>query len=166
MLSLPQGDVNNLSRATRNQLRAEMLVSTRWMLTMIHFERELYRNPDQDLNTLWWDFVEEFQMMRRPENRNAPDWASKIHVSCYPVYYHNYLLGEFMASQLRHHIDTRVLPQGVDTMTGRPEVGAFLRDKFFAPGTSLRWDELLQSSTGEGLNPEHFVKEFVTTPSS
>lgn len=160
-LSLSQDDVSKVGRVARAQLRSEMLVSTRWMLTMIHFERELYRNPEQDLNTLWWDFVEEFQMLRRPENRNTPDWASKIHVSCYPVYYHNYLLGEFMASQLRQYIDTRVLPRGADTMAGHPEVGNFLLEKVFAPGASLRWDDLLESSTGEGLNPEHFVKEFV-----
>jgi peptidyl-dipeptidase A len=82
------------------------------------------------------------------------------------VYYQNYLLGEFMASQLRHWIDTKVLPPQTDTLAGLSEVGGFLREKIFAPGTSLRWDELLQSATGEGLNPEYFVEEFVKAPAS
>ena len=31
----------------------------------------------------------------------APDWAAKIHIATNPVYYHNYMLGEMMASQLQ-----------------------------------------------------------------
>ncbi|HLM67469.1 MAG TPA: M2 family metallopeptidase, partial [Longimicrobium sp.] len=85
----------------RAQLRAAMLVAARWMLVMAYFERELYRDPDRaDLNALWWELVERLQMVRRPDGRDEPDWASKIHLSGAPVYYHNYLLGELMASQM------------------------------------------------------------------
>jgi peptidyl-dipeptidase A len=161
MLGIPEDRARSTGEAATRQLREQMLVSTRWMLTMIHFERELYRNPSQDLNTLWWDMVEEFQMLRRPEGRNAPDWASKIHIACYPVYYHNYLWGEFMASQLRRHLDTQILPEGADTLAGHPEAGEFLREKVFRPGARLRWDELLVSVTGRSLGPEAFVEQFV-----
>ena len=37
--------------------------------------------------------------LKKPEGRNMPDWATKIHVALYPCYYHNYLLGELLASQ-------------------------------------------------------------------
>jgi peptidyl-dipeptidase A len=85
-----------------------MLVSARWILVMVHFERELYRDPDRaDLNTLWWDLVERMQFIRRPEGRDEPDWAAKIHFSTAPVYYHNYLLGELMASQLTTYLGAR-----------------------------------------------------------
>ncbi|MBD3335140.1 MAG: peptidase M3A and M3B thimet/oligopeptidase F [Candidatus Eisenbacteria bacterium] len=160
-LGLTPDQSRTVSGPARRQSEMQILVSTRWMLVMIHFERELYRNPDQDLAHLWWDLVEEYQMVRRPEDRRTPDWASKIHIACYPVYYHNYLWGEFMASQLRSWIDREVLAARDDTLANRPEVGAFLRAKIFAPGTSLRWDELLRQATGESLNPAHFVRQFV-----
>jgi len=144
----------------RAQLRAAMLVSARWILVMVYFERELYRDPDRpDLDALWWELVERLQLVRRPEGRAAPDWAAKIHLSLSPVYYHNYLLGELMASQISAHA-RRGVPEG-RSIAGHPEVGAFLRERIFAPGASLDWNALLVHATGEELTPRWFVDEFV-----
>ena len=144
----------------RAQLRASMLVATRWMLVMVYFERELYRDPDrEDLNALWWDLVERLQYIRRPDGRDAPDWAAKIHLSLSPVYYHNYLLGELMASQISA-ASRRGVPEG-RSIAGQASVGGFLREKIFTPGATLDWNELLVHATGEGLSPRHFVREFV-----
>ena len=144
----------------RAQLRAAMLVAARWMLVMVYFERELYRDPDRaDLNALWWDLVERLQMIRRPEGRDEPDWAAKIHLSAAPVYYHNYLLGELMASQMSAAA-RRDIPRG-HSIAGQESVGRFFREKIFLPGASLDWNELLVHATGEGLSPRFFVGEFV-----
>ena len=144
----------------RRQLRAAMLVSARWILVMAYFERELYRDPDRpDLNGLWWDLVERLQMVRRPDGRDEPDWASKIHLSLSPVYYHNYLLGELMASQISAAA-RREVPEG-RSVAGHASVGRFLRERIFAPGASLDWNGLLVHATGEPLSPRHFVAEFV-----
>ena len=67
---------------------------------MTNFERGLYADPDADLDTLWWDLVERYQLVHRPDGRHAPDWAAKIHLAAAPVYYQNYLYGELFASQL------------------------------------------------------------------
>jgi len=140
--------------------RLRMLIFVRWTMVMIHFERELYRDPDQDLNAQWWTLVERFQYLTRPDNRNEPDWAAKIHIAVAPVYYHNYLLGEMVASQLQHTIDRRVLNGlGVET-TGyvdEPRVGDYLRERIFKPGAGLHWNDLLLQATGEGLNPQYLV---------
>ncbi|HYJ79612.1 MAG TPA: M2 family metallopeptidase [Longimicrobiaceae bacterium] len=144
----------------RRQQRAALLVSTRWMLVMVHFERELYRDPDRaDLNTLWWDLVERFQLIRRPDGRDEPDWAAKIHLSVSPVYYHNYLLGELMASQISAHA-RRGVPEG-RSVAGHASVGRFLRERIFAPGASLDWNQLLVHATGEELTARYFIEEFV-----
>jgi len=144
----------------RAQLRAAMLVSARWILVMAYFERELYRDPDRpDLDALWWELVERIQLVRRPEGRDAPDWAAKIHLSLSPVYYHNYLLGELMASQISAHA-RRGVPEG-RSIAGEPRVGAFLRERIFALGASLDWNRLLVHATGEELTPRFFVDEFV-----
>ena len=54
--------------------RNRLLVFSRYCQVMFRFERELYRNPDQDLNRLWWDLVEKYQEIKRPEGRDEPDY--------------------------------------------------------------------------------------------
>ena len=122
--------------ASRGQRRVAVkhLVFTRWVLVMCHFERALYENPEQsDLGKLWWDIVEEYQLLRRPEpDRAAHDWASKIHFVGYPAYYQNYLLGEIFGTQLQEAI-TRTCG-GVFL---EPSAGAFLVERMFRPGVAL-----------------------------
>ncbi|KPK82490.1 MAG: hypothetical protein AMS25_02165 [Gemmatimonas sp. SM23_52] len=159
-------DRAGLQRRAVATVRFEMLLLVRWVLVMTYFERELYGNPGRDdLHRLWWDLVEALQQVRRPQNRDAPDWAAKIHLAVAPVYYHNYLLGELIASQLRAAIRKDVL-DGADPRgyVGRADLGRFLRDRIFAYGASQHWQALLQDATGSRLDPEPFIAEFVPTP--
>jgi peptidyl-dipeptidase A len=147
-----------LTRAVREQL----LVQTRWELVMIHMERALYTDPAQDLRTLWWDLVERFQGVKRPEGRDAPDWAAKIHFSIAPVYYQNYLLGEMVASQLQDTLLTQVLGGGADRwerLVTDPAVGAFLRERYYAPGKRWNWRVLVEHATGRPLETRPFVDD-------
>jgi peptidyl-dipeptidase A len=135
-----------------NNLKLNLMVFSRWVQVMYRFEKQMYTNPKQDLNVLWWDLVEEYQDIKRPENRNEPDWASKIHVALYPAYYHNYMLGELLASQLQEK-----LAGNVGNYFEGKNVGDFLKVNIFAPGARLKWNALIQSATGEELNPAYFV---------
>ena len=142
--------------------RARLLVFSRWCQVMFRFEKALYDNPDQDLNTLWWDLVEHYQMVHRPEGRNAPDYASKIHIVSAPAYYHNYLMGQLFADQVLHAIARDVL-NGVDpskaNFVGKTAVGEYLEARIFAPGRSLDWNGLTRHATGEDLNAKAFAAE-------
>lgn len=159
---MPEAEAKAAEAASRRAIRDQLLVQTRWELVMCHMERALYRDPAQDLNRLWWDLVERFQGVRRPEARMAPDWASKIHFSVAPVYYHNYLLGEVMASQLQRAIQVQALAGG-DGVWARyvssPEVGRYLRERLFRTGRSLPWPETVRQATGSELDPEAFLAE-------
>ena len=66
--------------AAEKMTRYQLLIFSRWCQVMLRFEKAMYENPDQDLNKLWWDLVEKYQGLKRPPNRNAPDYASKIHI--------------------------------------------------------------------------------------
>jgi peptidyl-dipeptidase A len=148
--------------AVARSIRGQLLVQTRWCLVMCHMERALYRDPGQDLETLWWDLVERFQWLKRPEGRHAPDWASKIHFSIAPVYYHNYMLGEMMASQLQRHILRTVLQGGAGAWqryVASPEVGSFLKTKLYRSGRLFDWRETLKRATGETLSPVALIEE-------
>ena len=123
----------------------------------------MYENPDQDLNKLWWDLAEKYQMMKRPEGRNQPDWASKIHIALYPCYYHNYLLGELLASQLNHYMAVDILKSDNlrQSYYGKPEIGQYLVAKVFSPGSRWYWNELIEKATGEKLTPKYYAEQFV-----
>jgi peptidyl-dipeptidase A len=149
-------------RAGAMMIRAKLLVFSRWCQVMFRFEKALYDNPDQDLNTLWWDLVERYQLVHRPDGRNAADYASKIHIVSTPAYYHNYLMGELFANQVLHAIARDVL-NGVDpakaNFVGNKGVGDFLKTRIFAQGRSLDWNGLTKYATGEVLNAKAFAAE-------
>lgn len=155
---VPLAEAEKLEEAIDAQLTLSMLVFIRWGLVMTHFEREMYKNPEQDLNTLWWDYVERFQLVTRPEHRNQPDWASKIHLGTAPVYYQNYILGELTASQLLAAINRDL---GITAITGEKQVAAWLVNKVFKPGARDPWNTLIEKATGEKLTAEAFVSQFV-----
>jgi peptidyl-dipeptidase A len=154
-------DARAAGEACARAVREQLLVQTRWCLVMCHMERALYRDPAQDLDTLWWDLVERFQMLRRPDGRRAPDWASKIHFSVAPVYYHNYMLGEIMASQLQRHILERVVGPagGWPAYVTRSEVGAYLIRDLYRHGKSTDWRGAIQRATGSVLRASAFIDE-------
>ncbi|MDT8307001.1 MAG: M2 family metallopeptidase [Anaerolineae bacterium] len=136
------------------------LIFVRWVLVMLHFEQALYADPDrQDLNELWWELVQRYQQVTPPAGRDAPDWAAKYHIALAPVYYHNYVLGELTASQLE-----RWIGRTVGGVVDNPAAGALLVDRFFAHGARYMWDELVEVATGEPLNPDYFVAQYVGGP--
>jgi peptidyl-dipeptidase A len=145
-------------------LRLQMMVFSRWSQVMYRFEKSLYENPDQDLNKLWWDLVEQYQLLKRPEGRKEPDWASKIHIASSPCYYHNYLLGELLASQLYYYIGNNVLKVKDVTnqsFVNKPEVGQYLKDKVFFVGARYFWNDMIEKATGEKLTAKYYALQFV-----
>jgi len=144
---------------SRKALRLQMLVFSRWAQVMYRFEKSMYENPDQDLNQLWWDMVENYQLMKKPEGRNMPDWATKIHVALYPCYYHNYLLGELLASQIYSYMTTNITQNS--SLVGEKAVGTYLKEKIFMPGARYSWNEMIEKATGEKLTAKYYAKQFV-----
>ena len=144
------------------QRRREQLIFTRWTLVMLNFEKALYANPDQDLNKVWWDTVEKYQRLHRPEGRNAADWAAKPHFTIAPVYYHNYMLGELFAAQLRATLAKMAKHEGPTStlsFNGRKEFGKFLTEKVFKPGMRVNWPAFVKEATGEELTAKYFAAE-------
>jgi peptidyl-dipeptidase A len=140
-------------------LRLQMLVFSRWAQVMYRFEKSMYENPGQNLNNLWWETVEKYQMVAKPEGRDMPDWATKIHVALYPCYYHNYLLGELLASQLHYNINTNITQDS--TLAGNKAVGEYLKEKIFMPGARYFWNDMIEKATGEKLTAKYYAKQFV-----
>ena len=164
VVGISQTEKEKIADASFNSLRLEQLVFSRWAQVVYRFEKSMYENPDQDLNKLWWDLVEKYQLLKRPENRNEPDWASKIHIALYPAYYHNYMLGELLASQLSFYINKNLLnsddPMN-QSFNGKTEVGKYLKDKIFDEGNKLYWNDMIEKATGEKLTAKYYAQQFI-----
>lgn len=164
MVGISDTERGQIAHAAARTLRLEQLVFSRWVQVMYRFEKAMYENPKQDLNELWWDLAEKYQMLRRPEGRDAPDWASKIHVALYPAYYHNYMMGELLASQLYYYITQQIL-QSADirneSFTNQKAAGEYLIEHIFKPGNKFYWNDMIQKATGEKLTAKYFAKQFI-----
>jgi peptidyl-dipeptidase A len=156
LVSIAQRDPQTID-ALSDQLRVanatQSLLFARWGLVMTYFERDLYADPEGDLDARWYELVERFQSISPPPRgaRKRGQWASKIHLAVAPVYYHNYLLGELLASQLRTTAEREC-----GSFVGNPQVGEFLVDRVFRAGSLLRWDALVEEATGTDLSTEAF----------
>jgi peptidyl-dipeptidase A len=163
-LGISEEEAKKVSDDGFKSLRLQQLVFSRWAQVMYRFEKSMYDNPDQDLNKLWWDLVEKYQLLKKPEGRNEPDWASKIHIATVPCYYHNYLMGELLASQLYYYIVKNVIKSEDyknQSFFGKPEVGKFLKEKVFAPGMKYYWNDMIEKATGEKLTAKYYAQQFV-----
>jgi len=43
----------------------------------------------------------------------------------------------------------------------RPEVGNYLIEKVFRPGSKYYWNDLVKEATGEFLNPKYYIKQYI-----
>jgi peptidyl-dipeptidase A len=146
-------DASRASAAGRKRDVAAGLIFTRWCLVMTLFEKAMYADPDGDLDGLWWDLVERYQMVHRPNDRRAPDWAAKYHVALVPVYYQNYELGQLVSAQFQDQLQRKY-----GGLVGRPSAGKWMIERVFQPGTREDWASHVATATGEPLNSRYFVE--------
>jgi len=150
----------DLAEASRDALAESQMVFVRWALTVTYFERSMYADPDQDLDDLWWSLSESLQGLRRPDGHTGADWASKVHIACYPAYYQNYVLGELLASQFGAALAPGLGGSAANLdLVGKPAVGDFF-DRLFTDGMRRAWRGTVARHTGMELSPEHWVAQF------
>lgn len=125
-------------------------------LKYINFEKEMYKNPDQDLAKLWFD------MGKKYCNTNVPDvkineWASVPHFLTHPAYLQNYLRAEIMAAQIYNSVTDKV-----GKMTESKETREILEKKLFKDGSSNSEQEAIKKLTGSELKVDAFLKQLET----
>lgn len=161
-LGASEEEAREIGDGIRKDQALSDLIFCRWTVVMFYFEKAMYENPDQDLNKLWKELVLKYQHVSIPQDREAPDWASKIHLVTSPVYYHNYMLANLMVSQFMHTINKKFLKSNdwtVVDLTGNKEAGRFLKESLYRPGSKYSWNELIKRATGEYLNPDYFAQQ-------
>ena len=164
MLGLSDAERAEVAEVADKYLEFGQILFARWAMVMYNFEKQVNADPDQDLNNLWWDMVEKYQFVNRPDDQADAGWASKLHFTVAPCYYHNYMLGELLASQWHHYIVKNILKldSAEDvSYVNEPKVGRYFRNEVFGPGAVYEWNEMIRRSTGEKLTPKYFVEQFV-----
>jgi len=163
-LDISKKNQKKVAEITQKSSVLSKLIFARWSMVVLNFEKNLYLNPDQDLNTLWWDLVEKYQYVKRPDSPEGSEWATKIHIATYPVYYQNYQMGELFASQVLAYM-ADYFYKGKDynqaTFWDNKEAGDYLKSKIFTPGKKYPWNNMIEQATGEKLTAKHFAKLYV-----
>ena len=164
IMKISEADFAQTKTIAGKHLRLEKFIFSRWAQVMFRFEKALYENPNQDLNKLWWDLVENYQLINRPPMRDKPDWASKTHIATQPCTYYNYMLGEIAAAQIEVYINSELLKSTDGCMVdcvNNPEVGKYLQEKIFSKGALYNWDDLIKQATGDELSADYFSKLYI-----
>lgn len=138
-------------------LKRRQLIFSRWVQVMTYFEKELYSNPEQDLNKLWWHLVNKYQKIPIPQGREGKnDWAAKYHIGLAPVYYFSYLLGEMFASAIEEALMKTTGSKELATK----KAGDFLQQKLFFPGNRMNWSDLIFHVIGKPLSSDAWIRQF------
>lgn len=143
---VPKADADNFMEAQK-ELAVVYLRST---LLRLNFELEAYKNPNRDLNQLYWSLFEQYMYL--PKHADIYPWASIIHYTTHPVYLQNYLYADIIAAQSLAFISEMYEGQMFKRTTG-----SFLNQNFYRFGSRYDWRDLFDRGTGEELDPSYFL---------
>ena len=125
-----------------NQLRA---------VSRILFDQALYRNRLEnidDIHQLLWRT--NMDILGEQPYSDLPLWASTIHYTTHPIYFHNYLLGDLTCDMLEQVFMNR---EGISDHTERPEkFGRFILDEVIGVSGRYPFPELFRRISGEDLS--------------
>ncbi|MCX6809013.1 MAG: M2 family metallopeptidase, partial [Candidatus Berkelbacteria bacterium] len=147
-LAISKPEAEKITKPSFQQIRLEKLIFSRWAQVVYRFEKSMYEDPDQDLNDLWWKLVERYQGIAKPIGREEPDWAAKIHLATVPAYYHNYLLGTLLSSQIKASLIAKMPEIAQNGFSNDVEIGNWFKQYIFLPGNRFYWDEMIERATG------------------
>ena len=131
----------------------EMSFVSRAMI-IINFEKEMYKNPDQDLKKLWHDMRVKYSFADENEELNN-EWATIPHYLSHPAYYQNYFRATIMKAQIY-----KFLTEKLGNITENSETANYLKENFFKYGLSLEENELIENLTGKKLSVDDLVSMF------
>ncbi|MCK9412792.1 MAG: M2 family metallopeptidase [Prolixibacteraceae bacterium] len=139
-------------------MQVDRLYRFRRLLVKSVFEREIYRNPDQNLGALWYRLNEEYLGIRPPNDQYTTDWATASYFTSLSCSVHNFVLADLFAGQLQHYIEKNILDVTNPVYQNNKSVGQYLVTQLYRFGDLLPWEQLIEKSTGEPLNPAYFAK--------
>lgn len=162
MFALRGSQIRGLDKKMPTELRYQQIIEGRWRMVLIHFERGLYRDPDQNQQNRWWDLVERFQLLRRPAGReDMADWVMHPTLLLDPVQSHNHILGEWHASQFASAMIKQFNFEDPVLWMDDAHIGEWFKEHIFKHGALWEYNELLLNATGQASRPNEFVEQYL-----
>lgn len=137
--------------------QVDRLFRCRKLLVLAEFEREIYQNPDQNLNELWRKLNQDYLGISYPDEPNASFWAANKYATSLSCTTHNYVLADIFAAQLQHTIENKVLKETSSGYRNNQAIGQFLNEHLYSQGNKVEWEKLIEKVTGEPLNTDYFA---------
>jgi peptidyl-dipeptidase A len=120
-----------------------MLFITRDLLVRAELEKEIIRNPDQDINKLFWELKKKYFFYDQPDVDKVPLWIQDTHIIHNSGVYQTYLYAAAISGML------------LEEVKYNPKYGKWLSQNIFRYGDSERWRDILQNATGEPFTPKY-----------
>jgi peptidyl-dipeptidase A len=141
----------------RHFFQVDRLFRCRKLLVFSEFEREIYRDPEQNLGELWYQLNLKYLGIHPPDEKSTADWAASKYAANFPCNIHNYILADLFAAQLQHTLEKGILHEGKSQYQNNKAIGNFLVSRLYRYGDLLPWEKLIEKVTGEPLNPVYFT---------
>ena len=121
-------------------------------MQIINFEREMYKNPNQDLGKLWHDLKCQYKGHNQSEKIDN-EWATIPHYLSHPAYYQNYFRADLMKAQMYEHLTNKL-----GNLTENPNTAEYLNKNIFEYGKSIEENDLIEQLTGKKLSSDALCK--------
>ena len=119
-------------------------------LQIINFEREMYKNPDQDLKLLWKNMKQKY-LYRDDNTELNNEWATIPHYLTHPGYYQNYFRASLLKAQIYN-----AMKNELGDISNNPKTSEFLNSRLFKYGSSVLEEDLIVQMTGKTLSEDDF----------
>ena len=119
-------------------------------LLIIDFERELYKNPNQNPAKLWADLRIKYRNQNHAPNN---EWATIPHYLSHPGYYQNYFRASLMKAQIYNH-----LQKVLGNLTENTQTAKYLKDNIFSKGASVEEYDLIKQLTGKEFSAKDYIQ--------
>lgn len=129
----------------------KMMVRLRTLMGQATFEIRAYDHLEGNLLDLWRETMSAFALLPYDQ---ADGWADNPFWTSYPVYLQNYVIAEAIASQT-----WAAWREAYNQIVGQPALGAWLVERYYAPGASVEWTDKVERATGRRLSAEALVED-------
>lgn len=119
-------------------------------LLIIDFERQIYKNPNQNPAKLWADLRLKY---RAQDNSPNNEWATIPHYLSHPGYYQNYFRASLMKAQIYNH-----LKKVLGNITENNQTANYLKENIFSKGASVEEYDLIKQLTGKEFGADDYIK--------
>ncbi len=145
---MPPEAVQRFLRARRDLA----VIDARWTLARLRLEYEAYKNPNRNLNTVWWKLADQY--LGFPRHDDIEMWAADVSLVANPARMQQRLLGKIIAAQNAAYIE-----KNHDGMLGAASAKSFLVQNYFRFGARYPWTELLERGVGEDIELSYLVAD-------